>query len=64
MSLTMCSQCDREFIVTGTLSLGQPVICPSCGARLQVIWLDPCELEPQDDAPHGPPASESAEDVS
>ncbi len=63
MSLTMCPQCDREFIVTGDPSLGQPVTCPACGARLRIVWLDPCELEPQDEAPHGPPASE-LEDVS
>jgi lysine biosynthesis protein LysW len=30
--------------------MGQPVLCSACGARLEVVWLDPVELDwPFDD---------------
>ena len=52
MPLAMCPRCDHEFIVSGnpTLTLGQPITCPACAARLRVVWLEPCELDWEPDA--------------
>lgn len=45
-----CPSCDYKMTLGGRLRIGQRVTCPACRAELQVIWLDPVELDfPYDD---------------
>ena len=45
MISALCPDCG-ERIALGSLSAqGSQLLCPSCGAHLQVIGLDPMELD-------------------
>ncbi len=47
---TECPSCDYKITIGGRPRIGQRVTCPACRAELQVIWLDPLELDfPFDD---------------
>lgn len=45
MPRAACPACDNTFSIPGKLHLGQKVLCSSCDAHLQVVWLDPLELD-------------------
>jgi hypothetical protein len=36
-----CSVCEVSFVYRDSLALGDSVICPVCGARLEIIKLEP-----------------------
>ena len=40
-----CPQCGYEISVGSQPHVGQQVVCPSCGSELEVVWLDPLELD-------------------
>ena len=42
-----CPQCGYEISVGSQPRIGQPVTCPnpSCNSELEVVWLDPLELD-------------------
>ena len=45
-----CPSCDHKITITGQPRVGQRLTCPSCRAELEVIWLDPVEVDfPFDD---------------
>jgi lysine biosynthesis protein LysW len=54
MSNLYCPECDEKIRVPGKPRLGQRFTCFNCGAELEVINLDPVEIdwafdEPEDD---------------
>lgn len=40
-----CPECDEPVRVRGKATLGQQVTCPNCGTQLEVISLEPLELD-------------------
>ena len=45
-----CPACSGETYLIVNPKMGQAVRCSSCGAQLEVVWLDPVELDwPFDD---------------
>lgn len=42
--LAECPLCRHEFATSSRLHLGQCVLCPSCDVELEVVWLNPVEL--------------------
>lgn len=52
MPMTMCPECDSDFVAVGELAAEQWVTCPQCGAISQVVWLDPLELDRVDPPPN------------
>jgi lysine biosynthesis protein LysW len=43
--MATCIGCDEELIIAGRLRLGMRVICAHCGAQLEVVSLDPLEVD-------------------
>jgi len=44
MPHALCPDCDQE-IVLNRVAVGQTVTCPNCDAELEVISVDPLELD-------------------
>lgn len=40
-----CPQCGEEILVGTKPRIGQQVSCNNCGSELEVVWLDPLELD-------------------
>jgi alpha-aminoadipate carrier protein LysW len=40
-----CPQCGFEINLGSQPKLGKLVTCKECGAELEVVWLDPLELD-------------------
>ncbi len=40
-----CPECVAQLPLTGEILKGEIVTCPDCGAELEVVGLDPLELE-------------------
>jgi alpha-aminoadipate carrier protein LysW len=40
-----CPQCGNEISVGSQPRIGQPVTCSNCNSELEVVWLDPLELD-------------------
>jgi lysine biosynthesis protein LysW len=40
-----CLDCGAELVLTGAVDLGQRVACPECCAVMEVIGLDPIEVD-------------------
>ena len=40
-----CISCGAEIKIPGTPKMGLLVTCKSCDAELEVVWLDPLELD-------------------
>lgn len=53
MTTTFCPDCDEEIRLGPTPKIGQRVTCPDCGAELEVIEVDPLELDWAYDGPEG-----------
>jgi len=45
MSRVSCPDCDGRIDLNPNPELGQKVICPHCDAELEVIGLDPLEVD-------------------
>lgn len=50
MAITNCIECDTEIEIAGRARLGLKVICPSCGARLEVVGTNPVEVDWADES--------------
>ena len=40
-----CPDCGEQVTLTGNIRLGQEVVCPHCDAELEVVEMDPLELD-------------------
>ena len=40
-----CPECDAEITLTGKVLAGEIITCPECGSELEVIALDPLQLD-------------------
>jgi lysine biosynthesis protein LysW len=40
-----CPDCEEKINMTGEIVWGQKVVCPHCGVDLEVINVDPVELD-------------------
>ena len=40
-----CPQCGNEVSIGTQPKLGKMVGCKECGAELEIVWLDPLELD-------------------
>lgn len=50
MTLVECISCGTEIRFSAQPKMGEQVTCPDCDAALEVVWLDPVELDwPYDD---------------
>jgi len=49
MAVATCAECDEEIEVSDRARVGQRVVCPNCGARLEVVSSNPLELDPDYD---------------
>ena len=45
MPTTVCPECDEEVYVDADSEQGDNVTCDECGAVLEVVGLDPIELD-------------------
>lgn len=45
MQSVECPQCGKEIIVGSQPRIGKLVECKGCGSELEVVWLDPLELD-------------------
>ncbi len=45
MPTTVCPECDEEVYVDADSEQGDVVSCDECGADLEVVGLDPIELD-------------------
>lgn len=41
----LCVECDAELNISGRVRLGQQIICPNCGVKLEVISTHPVEVD-------------------
>ena len=44
--MTDCPECGAEVSLHDSVEVGEIVDCATCGAELEVIAVDPAELEP------------------
>lgn len=45
MPIAVCPECDTEIHVEEDLDKGETMVCPECDAKLEVVGLDPIELD-------------------
>jgi len=45
MPTTICPECDEEVYVDADSEQGDVVTCDECGTRLEVVGLDPIEVD-------------------
>jgi alpha-aminoadipate carrier protein LysW len=45
MEVINCIACDTEISLKQSPKMGMLVTCASCGAELEVVWLDPLEVD-------------------
>ena len=45
MSESVCPSCGAQVAVKGTLKIGMHTTCSSCDTELEVVGLDPLELD-------------------
>lgn len=45
MPTAICPECDEEVYVDAESEQGDTVSCDECGANLEVVGLDPLELD-------------------
>ena len=45
MEATECISCGSEIKIRENPKMGQLVKCPRCDAELEVVWLDPVEVD-------------------
>lgn len=45
MPTTVCPECDEEVYVDADSEQGDVVSCDECGADLEIVGLDPIELD-------------------
>jgi lysine biosynthesis protein LysW len=45
MQKVFCIDCDEQITLNARAKLGQRIVCPHCGTDLEVIGVDPIELD-------------------
>ena len=45
METATCLECDTEITIKNNSKTGDLVKCSKCGTELQIVWLDPVELD-------------------
>ncbi|MBM3302563.1 MAG: hypothetical protein FJY85_21760 [Deltaproteobacteria bacterium] len=45
MAIATCPGCDEDIEIGSRVRLGQTIICNRCGARLEIIAVNPPELD-------------------
>ena len=45
MENVKCLACDEDIRIIRSPRMGTLVTCAECGAELEVVWLDPLELD-------------------
>lgn len=45
MPTAVCPECDEEVYVDAESEQGETVSCEECGAELEIVGLDPIELD-------------------
>jgi lysine biosynthesis protein LysW len=45
MNFAICPSCDERIKIAGQAQIGLEVTCSSCGDVLEVVSLDPIELD-------------------
>ena len=45
MASAYCPDCDGKIVMNPTATLGQKLTCPHCDAELEVISVDPLEID-------------------
>jgi len=45
MQSAECPQCGKEVSVGSNPVIGKVLVCPHCKTDLEVVWLDPVELD-------------------
>ncbi|CAN5364378.1 hypothetical protein BH10ACI1_BH10ACI1_25270 [soil metagenome] len=45
MPTTICPECDEEVYVDAESEQGDTVSCEECGTNLEIVGLDPIELD-------------------
>lgn len=45
MSDAVCPSCGAQVSVKGTSKIGMSVTCTACNTELDIVWLDPLELD-------------------
>jgi lysine biosynthesis protein LysW len=50
MTKADCPSCEAKVNVGSSPKMGKRVVCPVCHTELEIVWLDPVELDwPYDD---------------
>ena len=50
MPTAICPECDEEVYVDADSEQGDVVSCDECGADLEIVGLDPIELDIHEDS--------------
>jgi lysine biosynthesis protein LysW len=45
MRTAFCPACGRDFELFLPLVLGQPIACPHCQSKFEIVCLEPLELD-------------------
>lgn len=45
MNEAVCPSCGAQVSVKGTPKIGMKVTCKSCDTEVEIVWLDPLELD-------------------
>jgi alpha-aminoadipate carrier protein LysW len=45
MENAQCLSCGNEILFNKNPKMGMLVACSECGAELEVVWLDPLEVD-------------------
>lgn len=45
MTAVECPSCGKEIKLFSNPKVGQQVVCKACDAELEVVWLEPLELD-------------------
>jgi alpha-aminoadipate/glutamate carrier protein LysW len=46
MSTVTCTECAAEIELADNTEQGEIIVCPDCGVDLEVVSLDPAQVEP------------------
>lgn len=46
MKRTSCPECDADIEIADNVVMGEIVPCEECGVELEIMSVDPLELEP------------------
>jgi alpha-aminoadipate carrier protein LysW len=44
--MATCTECEAEITLAPSTEVGEIIQCPDCGLDLEVISVDPAELQP------------------